>query len=102
MRLLYSFMFLSTIFFSDIGTHLLRWDDTATVEWELPMDETSDSENGEENAEDHVEKDKLFHDSDFVALIISSENTLLPCTFRVLFHQSLKKIDIPPPDQFLG
>jgi len=97
MRFLFFITFLSAILFSEIVPHLGIFGDSA-YDIELPAEESSDKENGEETNEDHVEEDKLYNESNQITYLECQEAAMIPNKLVILLHQSLREIHIPPPD----
>ena len=98
MKTLYFLIFFSAILFSEVVTHVISWEEGIVMENEMPSDESNDSENEKEGKEDQVEEDKLFSDINPDLYSFISSLILLPCSYNTLLHQSLKEIDLPPPD----
>ena len=99
MRLLFFITLLAAILFSEVVTHVITWESDISVEYEIPSDESNESESSEENQEDNVEKDKLFEDIAFYSMAKLLKFTELPCSYNALFSQSLREIHSPPPDK---
>lgn len=98
MRLLYFITFFVAILFSEVVTHVVTWDESVSVLYEMPGDDSNESENGEESNEDQLEEGRLFNYTELNTFIKSVDVLVLPYTNSRLSQQSLKEIDIPPPD----
>jgi len=98
MRLLYFITFFVAILFSEVVTHVVTWDESVSVLYEMPGDDSNESENGEESNEDQLEEGRLFNYAELNTFIKSVDVLVLPYTNSRLSQQSLKEIDIPPPD----
>lgn len=98
MRFLFFITFLSAILFSELAPHISISVDSSAFDVEMPSEESSEKEGGEETNEDHIEEDKLFNESQEITFENCLEVALLPCKHLILLHQSLREIHIPPPD----
>ena len=98
MKFLFFITFIIALTFSEVGIHIVNWQDQISSDFDLHTDDSNESENSEESKEDKVEEDKLIEDIKRSSNVTTFDVTELPCSYNILLSQSLRKIHLPPPD----